>query len=348
MFKFISILCAALFVCGCGLKRTADNMEKSTDELKENSRYLKRDSELLGRRTVDLEQELTFKESSFMMITNLRYLFGEDELPKTAEALPTRDPDLPFYAGVVIKSMWFQFWKGDYEENLAALDERYELAAEILFVRATSYTPHFPQIDQTFPDRSWKAIGALGAKLDFMRPEYENAAHAAGLADPSFYALIVSALKVRSEIAPQVAFPKAVKKINEFAQVAEYMLQLRHNYLPAMVMSQITDFKDLGNLGKAWMKYVSGRKVDLRQFTPAQLREWTLWLNLAAKTREDLQAIGIKPIYTSVLLDFERGVDFGQRGYLAQKRESLSAIDQLRWDFASAYEKAARPEGGKL
>lgn len=80
------------------------------------------------------------------------------------------------------------------------------------------------------------------------------------------------------------------------------------------------------------------RRIYIRLFVSFQAR--TLWLNLAVKTREDLRTVGIEPVYTSVLLDFERGVDFGQKGYLAQKRETLSPIDQLRWDFAFAFNKA--------
>lgn len=342
----IFVVLAALLVSACSIKRSADNVERNTNEMKdgmnemrESTRKLREESQHLSKRTDDLEQELTFKESSDMMIQNLRRLFGEDDLPKTSDPQPNREPDYPFYAGVVMKSMWFQFWKGDYREDMAYLDERFELGAEILFVRAMAHTPHAREVNVMNPDRSWKSVAALGAKLEFLRPEYERVAQAAGVPVVSFYDLVVMALKVRAELNPQVPFPRAVAKVNEFAQVAEYMLQLRHNFLPVMVLSSMTDFKDLGTLRRAWKGYVTGLRADLEDYTPAQLREWTRWLNLAVQTRADLRSAGIQPEYNRTLLTMLGALNFGQAELLAAKDEA-TGIEKLRREFAAAYVRA--------
>lgn len=338
MIRIIFTGVLALLVGACSLKRTADNMERDTEELKHNSRGLKSDSEMLGKRTLDLEAELTFKESSFMMIQNMRYLFGEDDLPETADALPSREPDLPFYAAVVVKSMWFQFWKGDYGDTVEALDERIELGAEILLVRANSYTPYAANVDVLNPDRGWKALAALGSQIHLVRPEYQRAALAHGFST-NMYDLMIEALRVRHEIEPNVRFPRAIAKVNQYAQTAEYLLQLRHNYLPAMVLCMMTDFKDIGTLSRLWMKMVSGRRVDLNRFTPAQLREWTVWLKSAAQTRADLAAIGIKPAYNKMLMGIVASMDFGQNDVLAAGAPSAGSdpVAALRYEFAKAF-----------
>jgi hypothetical protein len=247
---------AALFAGGCSLTKTADEMKASTNRIKDMSDHL-------SKRTDDLESELTFKETSYMMTINMQWLFGEADAPAdVVRAEPGAEPDLLYYAGVTIKAMWFQFWKNDFNEDMNALDERLALGAEILFTRAITHTPHDAKVDVLNPDRSYKGIASLGAKLDFTRPEFARVTRAAGLGDLTFYDVVVEALKNRGQMERHERFPQAAAKILQYEREATYMLQLRHNYLPLMVVARMTDLSDRGDLARVWMVF-KGQKVDL-------------------------------------------------------------------------------------
>jgi hypothetical protein len=150
--KKLLLILMTVAIGACGLKRTADNMESSTNELRDNSRQLKNDSSSLFKRMDDTERELTFKEAAFMMEQNLRWLFAVDKPADslysdvkrfiTRQTPPNDEPSMITHAGYTIESMWFQFWKGDFHEDHGVLDERFDLAAKILLTYTMTYTPH--------------------------------------------------------------------------------------------------------------------------------------------------------------------------------------------------------------
>lgn len=347
MKNLLLLVSGVAVTCGCSLKKAVDNVDKTakvtadvrdySKELRDNSRALKDLSTQLGKRTDDLEHELTFKESAWMMEQNLRWLWGEEKLPETADSQPKDEPDLLFYAAVTIESMWFQFWKGDFREDHNALDERFALGAKVLFTRAMTHTPFGAEINVLNPDRSWKGVGALGARLDSMTDRYDFVSASLGLKDRTFYDVVMMALKVRNEVNPQTPFPKAVERVLQYAQVAEFMIQARHNFLPMMVLASTTGFKDLSTAGRALMAAAT-TPADLRRFTPAQLREWTGWLKNAVTTRAELRAMGIQPKYNYMIHRTLSKVDFGQADLLASgSPRPQTGIEKLRYDFAEAY-----------
>jgi hypothetical protein len=247
-------------------------------------------------------------------------------------------------AGFTVLSMYFQFWEGKQDEDIPELDKRLEIGAELLFDRLFKHIPRNARVDVLRPDSSYKGIAALGAKLDMVDERYERGLVRRGLPHMTFYDYVVQALRNRNAITREEILPRAAAKILQWEPEATYMLQLRHNIFPVMVMARITDFQDRKDLRRLWMWW-RGQKVDISNANPEQLKEWTVWLNKALKTRKDLREIGIEPEYNKMLMDLVAGVDFGQDEIIANTRPN--ARQMLLRDFAVAYKRVvneARPK----
>lgn len=334
MKAIVYVLLAVGVFGACSIKEAADHMKEQTDRLKDNSDHL-------AKRTSDLENELTFDRSfhSFKDVAEL--LFGENgkggsEVSTSAVGTQTAadvniEPDLVLYATAAIKSLLFQFWKGDFHDSLSALDDRYELSADIFFVRLSKYIPRDLEVDRWMPDRPYKAIAALGARLDEVRPEYLAALSRQGLSNLSFYDVIMTALKNRSAYTREEILPKTTAKILQWEQEAIYVMQLRHNFLPLMALTRASDMQDRGDFGKAVMM-VTGQKIDLSEKNPEQLREWTRWLRKALQTRADLKAAGIEPKSNAVMRMLLKSADF------SSESKDLSLLKRpLVKEFKEAY-----------
>ncbi|MGE0525683.1 MAG: hypothetical protein AB7G93_22635 [Bdellovibrionales bacterium] len=319
------------------MNETTKEMNETTKKMNETSGEIKNHSEHLAKRTDDLESELTNKESFRTMRESLDSLFGRDEnfLPNADGGLNV-GPDLIFFASAAVQSMYFQFWKGDYHESVEVLDRRMELAADMLFDRASKHIPRDFEVDVMIPGRSYMAVASLGVRLEDVRPEFTESLKRAGMTPFTFYDVVLQALRNRGRLARKELLQKSIKKILEWKQEAIYMLQLRHNYLPLLVLGRITGLQDRGWLGNFWTGMV-GETVDISQMDPEQLRLWTLWLRRAAQTRAQLHAIGIEPVYNSSLQKLVDGVDFGQQALLATPVEGMNETQRLQREFAEAY-----------
>lgn len=334
-------------------------MNNTTKEMNENTKELKAISSVVEERTVALEYQLTFKESHDQMMKHLDWLFmerGSDVKGVLEYAWDfvfgiNNDPDLFGAAGGTIMSMHFQFWKGQKEESLEDLDRRLELGSETLFVRLFKHVPRDGEVDVWRPNFSYKGMAALGAKLDMVNYRFIDGLKKQDLPLFNYYDLIVLALKNREALERKELLPKAVAKILQWEHEAIYLLQLRHNMLPMMVVSRITDFQDRKDLRRLLMSW-NGQTVDLSRANPEELKEWTHWLQMASRTRQDLRNVGIEPKYNSMFASLVAGVDFGQKELL--KQEPRNAQEKVMHDFAEAYQRsvqeshAAETEGRPL
>ncbi len=328
-------------LAGCEIKKTADDMKKTTRRVEDSSKHLE-------KRTDDLHNDMTYKESNETMMRELDKLFGEtaqENLTPMNSAFNyffgiNNEPDLFENAGTTILAMHWQFWKGDYNDNMAELDSRLMWAAEALFLRLFKHVPRDGNVDVLRPDRSFRGVGALGAKLDIVSDRFHDILKSKGMPDSIFYDLIVTALRNRNEIQRNEQFPRATAKVLQWEQEAVYMLQLRHNILPLMVVSRLTDFQERGDARRLWMS-ITGQTVNLNSANPEQLKEWISWLEKATQTRADLRSMGIAPQYNVMLNKIIAGVDFGQAAILNRATAaSQTPRAQLELRFAKAFTRA--------
>lgn len=303
--------------------------------MKNTSKSIEGESQHLAKRTNDLEAELTKKESFAMFVARTQDLFGESLQKSPSES------DMLFYAGAAVESLLYQYWKGDYDEDLLELDLRYKFAAEILFVKTMRYIPRDFDVDVTPANAGpYEGIASFGGKLDRMTDNFRANLRKHHLPETSLYDLIVTALQNRNKVERKERFPRATDMILQYRREAIYMLQLRHNYLPMMVVGRITDLQDRGLFGRAMMSWFgrgTGVDLDQAQFSPAELQEWTQWLNNAMATRTALHDMGIEPEYNSKFVAILKQIDFGQKALLSADPASLTPLRRLQRDFAQAF-----------
>lgn len=349
MGKSLLLLCAALAFSACSFQKDMDKTVDNTDKVAEVSDRIQGDSDHLAKRTDDLENELVGKESPTIQVDKLDELFGDGQyaysLDHDARQHPDliaqyiNEPNMLLYAGFSIQAMHFQYWKGDYNEPLSVLDNYFEESTEILFAHCTKHIPRTFAVDVTVPNRDYFAVASLGAKADRVRPEYIRNLKAHGLHDLSLYDVMIMALQDRDRLTRNEILPKAVSMVLQWKQEAIYMLQLRHNYQPLMVLGRMSNLQDLGGIGKLedTLPVVGGLKISLDDKDPEELKAWTEWLKSALVTRRQLTGMGIKPEYNSTFRKLLASADFGQEQLLADKSIKPGTLRAVQRDFAAAY-----------
>lgn len=343
---FSAALAAALLLNSCSLKKNMDEMKDSTVHMKEQTDRLAKTSDGLAHRTNALETELTEKETYAMFVLNIQKLFGEDD----EVGQWNQESSMLLYSGAAVRSLRFQFWKGDGSESLSTLDDRYQEAIKIFFARTVQYIPRDFEVNVLNPSRAFKAVASLGTQLDETRPEYRESLRQAGLSGLSLYDVIIDSLRHRDALARKETLPQTAAMVLQWKQEAIHFLQLRHNYFPMMVLTRITDFPDLWAFPGRFMMTLRGRTVDLSKFDVEQLREWTSWLSKAEQTRVDLQSIGVTPVYNHMFLNLVKSVRFtDQKELLAANEAELGPLQKVRSEFVRAYVKTySVPDPGIL
>jgi hypothetical protein len=323
---------------GCQVVKDSKDMKKTLTELN-------RKADPLSKRIIDVEEEATFEASARSFDNYVEKLFAEnDKTGQLADRSVVTDADAAVFAGMAIKSMYFQFWKGDYNDTKAALDDRYELALELFFARANKHIPRHLSVNEVEPSRSWKGLAALGALSDELRPEYVVALNKNSLPVLGLYQVLVQGLKNDLRVGPHQDYglKKMMAKVSHWRQESIYVLQLRHNFFPLMVLTRMSDLHQRGKMGQ--LKFATlGFQVDLnppdktRQISEAQLIEWTRWLNKSLETVRVLRELGIEPQFNQSVATLFQALDFGQAKILRQPVESLSSTrSKLEFEFASS------------
>ncbi len=322
---------AAVLMSGCQVMEDSKAMRKTLEELKAKGDHI-------AKRADDLEREMKFKESTSMFEKSMAELFGENGYEITETNMLNK-------AETAMRSMLLQFWKGDFfEYSVESLDAEFQLAMSNNFSRVADYVPRDYDVNVFMPTRAYKGIAALAARMEQMQPSFVESLRKRGLPDNlSVYEVVAQALQDRDAVTQTGLLPKTKNEILKWKGEAVYLLQMRHNYLPMMVLSRASSFGGQGNLGRV-TKSFTGQVVNLndpdpaKSASPAQLKEWTHWLKLAQETRARLRAIGIEPKYNAVFGAMLRTPDFGQKQLLALPPAEVNTdLKRLQVEFARAY-----------
>lgn len=317
-------ICLVLIISACSLKDNAEKMVETSNDIRDRSAHL-------AKRTDDLEAELGKVETWKNFETSTKALFAN---PSEAEML--------LYAGATIEGLPFQVWKGDYNEDQNMMDIRFKYSAEYLFVRCLSYIPRDFAVDRLLPNSDYKAVASLAVKLDRLSNELEMTYQKRKVTPRSFYDVVIEALTNRNIQARSEFYPKASAMILTYRREAIYLLQLRHNYLPMMVLGRITDLQERGNVGRLWMRLgiSDANQVDLNAqgVSFEEIKEWKTWLDQALATRQALRQLGIQPEYNSSFVGILSRVNFGQAKWLTGPPPAEhNSLQKAKYELAKSY-----------
>ncbi len=335
---------------GCGMIKDTQEMKKTTEEMNDTSRDINVQSHDLAKNTHFLRNDLTAKESCDKVQASLDNLFGRDS--DGVDSLNRSESNMLVSAKTTVLAMLNQFWRGEYADlEIASLDERFALHLELVFARSVEHIPRTFAVDPGGlmpPDGAYKAIASLGVFMDLLSVELASTLKSRELPRLSMYDVIVEALRNRGQSERTELLPKSAAMVLRFKREAIYLLQLRHNYLPMVVLGRMTDFQDRNVASRASV-LMFGLSQDLgvseaRSSTSVddeQLKEWIGYLESALQTRQALQEMGIAPEYNSQMMSIVQKVDFGQRQLLASSATNVTPREQLFRDFAKVYTAVA-------
>lgn len=336
----IGALVGILVLSACDIKKRADHLRDSTDQMKEKTNEIAEVSEGMKGRMDQMKTQVshgTFEEY-------ISLIFGENMKPGDLEA--NNEPRMIYYATSAVNSMEFQVWQGPPHHTVEQLDEDYARSVRAFFVRITQYIDRSGfELNVWNPTRSYKGVGALGTALAEVNPEFKARAKAVGLGDASFYAMIVKALELRNGEVIDHPLKKTIQAVLEWKQEAIHILQMRHIYNPMKVVTRMTDLQDRGTFGRLSMM-LGGLDVDLSRFDDEQFKIWSFWLDEAIETRQTLRDLGYEPKFNQMLLNIQKSLAFKNvdpSGLTeAQKSNRTLVVDQFLQKF-SAIHTVAEP-----
>ena len=345
-----TIVACALLACfsaACSVQKTADQMKSTTEQIDRSSKHL-------AKRTDDLEYGMAKLAADDKLTRVLDQLFaqgvnaGSSGLGRLAYDYffaPNEEPSMLADVGTAMHAMYFQSWKADYgERRLEELDERFRLSLDVLFARLLVHIPMDYEVDVTRPDRSYKGIASLAVKMEEMDLHYRRTLRRHDLPELSLYYVLTHAFTDRAALGAML--PKTVELVHARRREVIYLLQLRHNLRPMLVVARATDFKDRGDLGRLWM-YWRGEDASVTGLEKEEFNEWSGWLEQAARTREDLRAMGVEPRYNAIFAGIQAGLSFvGDAGVAPEAVMSdgeLGAAYQRFFDLYSANLRQMQP-----
>ncbi len=231
----------------------------------------------------------------------------------------------------------FQHWKICYDTDLEFRQQLFAKALRYLFVDTADlfqYSRRFKrwahdfEIDPGFfpPTDNWRSLAAISFVIGENDPNHTQTALEKNFSPVTFYTLIKDGLKAREKLENNEALTEPEKVVLQFEHQAEDLLQLRHNFLPLMAIS------DLDSFGNAWLTQVRFRFThwifDIDKFNLVQLDQQIEFLNQAKETREFLEKHGIAIQWYENLRQIYSHVQFvSKRSFIAQQILNGEEID---------------------
>lgn len=303
MFVYLSFVAIALTLTGCSMtddvkeaKETSKDMDKKLDGMVDISdNLLDRTSNLFGGARKDL---------SFTRVTE-RY---EDILDHSNPTLKI------LFASALSRSYAFQQWTGTRQDTPELkLSQQADSMRDFLW-RFEPLVDHESSPDLTtwrflpywsekeglhgvaiplVPGNEWKSAASMSVALGEIDPDQVKAAKASGVPPESLYSLIVKGLQYKQKSHYTDNFPEWAQRVLDLEGEAVYLLQMRHNYFLAMVMSRFTDFSTAFVYNN---DFLETRSRDLKQF-------WSwLWVNRFGQDLDVQHADNLQKVKDEALL----------------------------------------------
>ncbi len=302
------IVFSQLSLLGCDLAKTLKETRESTREVRANSNQLANRSENLNRNSRDLfTKELRDRELPLIF-----EIPAHEFLTKTTRARQ------------LMAAFPFNRWSGDYTDTHEVLEDLYETSVGVFLGELIDKAPGLRAdvsnlnlaLDAVFASagvgeryNQLVSLGALAVSLTTVDPIYTKTMARHGLPAKSMYDLLVEALSYRHATNPHTVpkFARMVLQYDRCQQMAELLLQLRHNFILAVVTGDVTSFGE-GLWGRIQHVYLSRTQVALLEKTPISLDKLRENLEFREQTLTDLHRLNIEPLFTPTFLKAFRNI----------------------------------------
>lgn len=322
-------------------KDTSRNIEKYSKSLDDNSLSLKTDSHYIADGTGKIfggaRKDLGFERP------NERFRELMDAKSDTARIR---------YATALCTSFEFQQWSGTGDDTVKKKNQMYAKAIRDFFVMFEGVINRNYVVDTagtlgipTPPDDRWKTLAAVAVAMSEIDPDQQAASDANHIDAESIYSLIVKGLGYKSKVNSGNAAPEFAKQVLDWEDEAVFLLQLRHNFFPAMVLSRFSNFGVGGSVeqGKDWFL---GLNIDLPANSAKIQDQGITWLMASLETEGNLMRLGYGLEFNKGIIETLAGTKFQPPPAAQATPDLLKKIDELNaraQDIAKIYQTGKLP-----
>ncbi len=288
MQKILYLIVCFLLLSSCSVADDVDELKGSVGEMKDQTRHMRDRTEDIYSGTREAESINSLRQSFAEVVRG-----GDKEIVRKLE-----------YAMIYFGSFEFQHWQNNYEDTLSRRDHLMAKAVELFFAQIDDL------IDDSFPIsvwnpsgqayQNWLVLSVMSVAMSQRHPNQELYAKEGKFHARSMMDIIVESLSLKADILRGTKVPEYVSQVLRWEQQALYLLQLRHNFIPFMVLGTMTNFEESFF---AKLRRFLPWSLDLSEANEIQIQWWNDWLRQADQTRNILQALHVKP-QTNTLMKF--------------------------------------------
>ncbi len=338
---FVAFATMGILISACGTKRKLDemhdatvSMDKKTTELGENTGKLVTKTDKLDEKTAEMYDALKQGDS-----LNARRLGLAGILAAHSVAAKVSE------AGKYFMSFEYQVWSGI---GLDTEEKRLEVASSAAREFMKDVQEFIPNDEELVAvplvrgegdaANRLRGLNAISVAMHLLNPKQEHMLKShPTLKEISAMGMIQESLKARIEIDQETKriedFPAYVKDILVYQSIAEFLLQVRYNFLGAMTLARLKAKSEIKKAGlnsqiNEWknkileyalpftdvpntMNLSTTMEVDLKKFNLVEVREFARYLKAAIKTSDFLNSIGVPPKIDPMLLGFYQSLNVG-------------------------------------
>jgi hypothetical protein len=254
------------------------------------------------------------------------------------------NPDRLHYATLLCSVFEFQQWTGTYGDTLE-LKNRLDseaVRAFVAFIKAKIARNY--EIGGLMPvGQRWLALAAVGAVMSEIDADQADALKAYGVQPRSIYSMIIDGLGYKDADARGEKIPDFAREVLKGEKEVVFLLQLRQNFLPIMVLSEFTDLDrvimtltNIPDIPSDWYGYLKGlgfgftANIGDENFTKIT-GEGLLWISQALQTQRDLRKLGYPVVANRFLARLFIRSEFNFSGMTDQKGDVVSQIQLLSY-----------------
>lgn len=288
----LMILLLAVLITGCSLKKDLDDTKHTTEDMKAISQSIKTSQEYL---TILARAGSTgaFSIEQFERVKNAEKLADKLELTTA------------YFAG-----MEHQYWLAWGQDTQELRESMWAKSVELFFGQIEGL------VNDDFPvDGSWwsmgykfdsdtETLGLLSVTMSKISSEQARMTKKFGVKSYSAYDLIKEGLQYKADYDAGKPVPEWAVKVLRKRKTALYLLQLRHNFYPLIVLSQMTNVED----SPKWFlakSLVNNFTVNLEDFDKAELDYYVELLGKGLDARRYLEKVEcVKPRFSKLTKHF--------------------------------------------
>ncbi len=294
-YSALALTALAVNLLGCEMKKNLDEMHDNTKEMGETTKSMEKTTTQMAGRTDEMYVGLREGETTAAQDEAFDSLIHE---PGTNSKVAN--------AAKYFGAMEFQYWYPWPTETEADRELLYLKNVESFFAKIDDLIKDDMPVWELWPSEQWTALSALAVAMSKVSFRQISLAKKYKFEAVSFYDLMKDGLNAKADYLAGKQIPEYQVRVLRNETKVRYLLQLRHNFFKAIVLSSLTKLEEAWN-DKVWLA-TFGWSVEMEKMQDAEIRQLNEWLWKSAETQIYMKSIK-EPIVHNEMINhiFSRG-----------------------------------------